>query len=174
MQSWYYLSFLFLSFLLSFFFYIRYTRISTLPPQNHRQNALAMLYSKGSAAKKKEGKKRKNSLDPPSPHMPPTSPVCTFMSNANKTKRGATVSGLMTGLTPSSPLTHLSRHLRTSRRFHILQIILLIVRSSFFEHSVDSSLFESFLKGCVVSWKFLLDFFFLFFFPFSFLFLRFA
>lgn len=170
--------FLFFSFFLAFFFFTSGIYTHTLPPQNHRQNALAMLYSKGSAPKKRGEQKRKNSLD--HPHHIHTSPVCTFMSNANKTKRGATVSGLMTGLTPSRPLHHLSRHLRTSRRFHILQIILLVVRSSFFQHSVDSSFFESFLKGWVVSWNLFLNFLFLFifififFFAFCFLFLRFA
>lgn len=96
--------FLFFSFsLVSFFFYIRYTRISTLPPQNHRQNALAMLYSKGSAPKKKRGKKRKNSLDPPSPHIPPTSPLCTFMSNANERKiQGSAAPSLQTDSSSSS------------------------------------------------------------------------
>lgn len=65
MQSWDYLSFLFFSFFLAFFFfYIKYTRIYTLPPQNHRQNALAMLYSKGSAPKRKEGKKQEKLLRP--------------------------------------------------------------------------------------------------------------
>lgn len=49
---------------------------------------------------KARGKKRKNSLDPPHPTYLLHRPCATFVSNTNKTKRGATVSGLMTGLTP--------------------------------------------------------------------------
>lgn len=150
--------FLFFSFLFSsFFFFLFFTpgiHVSThVPLQNHRQNALAMLYSKGSAPKKKRGKKRKNSLDPSHPtyilHRP-CAPSCLTRTRG----KFKAVQHLVFGLTPpSSPPHHLSRHLRTSSRFHILQIILLIVRSSFFQHSVDSSLFESFLKGWVVSWN---------------------
>lgn len=135
----------------------------TPPPQNHRQNALAMLYSKGSAPKKR-GKKRKNSLDHPHPtyllHRP-CGPSCLTRTRG----KFRAVQHLVFRLTPPSsrPLHHLSRHLGTSRRFHILQIILLVVRSSFFQHGVDSSFFESFLKGCVVSWIFFSRFlFFLF------------
>lgn len=145
-------------FFLSCFLFFYFTSVIHVsphsPPQNHRQNALAMLYSKGSAPKKRGKKKEKTkSLDHPHPtyllHRP-CAPSCLTRTRG----KFKAVQHLVFGLTPPSPPSHLSRHLRTSRRFHILQIILLIVRSSFFQHSVDSSLFESFLKGWVVSWNF--------------------
>lgn len=95
--------FSFLFFLAFFLFFTSGIYTHTLPPQNHRQNALAMLYSKGSAPKKKRGKKRKNSLDPPSPHIPPTSPLWTFMSNANERKfQGSVAPSLRTDSSFSS------------------------------------------------------------------------